>query len=201
MVSGDFKNLTRRTASDKICMYGLVYNTKWSHSRVFWIFKKILSCVFPGNYLKWKLILLLTFHHQYKVFNISKNKNMTREVLLQWFIDFLIKNFWWCCYAFTVRDLTYAKINLLLKMYLCQTKNYLSNYMNQLLENLWKKVHSPFMGGGSDLADGQLISKFNEGIHFLLCVIDVFSKYTWVIPLKDKKGITIINELIIFKKL
>ena len=77
--------------------------------------------------------------------------------------------------------------------------------MNQLLENLWKKVHSPFMGGegggGSDLADGQLISKFNEGIHFLLCVIDVFSKYTWVIPLKDKKGITIINELIIFKKL
>ena len=57
------------------------------------------------------------------------------------------------------------------------------------------------MGGGSDLADGQLISKFNEGIHFLLCVIDVFSKYTWVIPLKDKKGITIINELIIFKKL
>ena len=56
-------------------------------------------------------------------------------------------------------------------------------------------------GGGSDLAVGQLISKFNEGIHFLLCVIDVFSKYTWVIPLKDKKGITIINELIIFKKL
>ena len=56
-------------------------------------------------------------------------------------------------------------------------------------------------GWGSDLANGQLISKFNEGTHFLLCVIDIFSKYTWVIPLKDKKGITIINELIIFKKL
>ena len=39
----------------------------------------------------------------------------------------------------------------------------------------------------------QLISKFNKGIRFLLCVIDVFSKYTWVIPLKDKKRITITN--------
>ena len=39
----------------------------------------------------------------------------------------------------------------------------------------------------------QLISKFNKGIRFLLCIIDIFSKYTWVIPLKDKKGITITN--------
>ena len=43
----------------------------------------------------------------------------------------------------------------------------------------------------------QLISKFNKGIRFLLCVIDIFSKYAWVIPLKDKKGITITNA---FKK-
>ena len=39
----------------------------------------------------------------------------------------------------------------------------------------------------------QLISKFNRGFKFLLCVIDIYSKYTWVIPLKDKKWITIIN--------
>ena len=39
----------------------------------------------------------------------------------------------------------------------------------------------------------QLISKFNKGIRFLLCRIDIFSKYAWVIPLKDKKGITITN--------
>ena len=39
----------------------------------------------------------------------------------------------------------------------------------------------------------QLISKFNKGIHFLLCVIDIFSRYAWFIPLKDKKGITITN--------
>ena len=44
----------------------------------------------------------------------------------------------------------------------------------------------------------QLISKFNKGIRFLLCVIDVYSKYTQVIPLKDKKGITITNS---FQKL
>ena len=39
----------------------------------------------------------------------------------------------------------------------------------------------------------QLISKFNNGIHFLLYVIDIFGKYTRVIPLKDKKGTTIAN--------
>ena len=39
----------------------------------------------------------------------------------------------------------------------------------------------------------QLISKFNKGFRFLLCVIDIYSKYTWVILLKDKKGITIAN--------
>ena len=45
----------------------------------------------------------------------------------------------------------------------------------------------------ADLAEMQLISKFNERIHFLLCVIDTFIKYAVVAPLKDKKGITITN--------
>ena len=39
----------------------------------------------------------------------------------------------------------------------------------------------------------QSISKFNKGFRFLWCVIDIYSKYVWVIPLKDKKGITITN--------
>ena len=39
----------------------------------------------------------------------------------------------------------------------------------------------------------QLISKFNKGFRFLLCVIDIFSKNVWVIPLKDKKGVSIVN--------
>ena len=39
----------------------------------------------------------------------------------------------------------------------------------------------------------QLISKHNKGMRYLLCVIDLFSKYAWVVPLKDKKGVTIVN--------
>ena len=46
----------------------------------------------------------------------------------------------------------------------------------------------------------QLISKFNKRICFLLCVIDNYSKYAWVIPLKDKKGITITNAFQKFLK-
>ena len=46
---------------------------------------------------------------------------------------------------------------------------------------------------GVDLADIQLRSKFNQGFRFFLRVIDIFSKFAWVIPLKDKKGISIVN--------
>ena len=52
-----------------------------------------------------------------------------------------------------------------------------------------RKVYSAFKDNiwGADLADMQLISKFNKGFRFLLCVIDIFSKYAWVVPLDDKK--------------
>ena len=56
------------------------------------------------------------------------------------------------------------------------------------LENIW----------GPELADIKLTSKFNRVFRFLLCVIDIYSKYTWVVPSKDKKGITITNT---FQKL
>ena len=39
----------------------------------------------------------------------------------------------------------------------------------------------------------QLISKYNKRIRYLLCAFDLFSKYAFVVPLKDKKGTTIIN--------
>ena len=39
----------------------------------------------------------------------------------------------------------------------------------------------------------QLISKFNKGFRILSCVIDIFSKYAWIVALKDKRGTTIIN--------
>ena len=45
-------------------------------------------------------------------------------------------------------------------------------------ENIWRFY----------LADIQLTSKFNKGMRFFLCVIDIFSKYSWAIPLKKQKG-------------
>ena len=39
----------------------------------------------------------------------------------------------------------------------------------------------------------QSLSKYNKGIKYLLCAIDLYSKYVWVVPLKDKRGITIVN--------
>ena len=52
-----------------------------------------------------------------------------------------------------------------------------------------RKVYSSFKYNiwGVDLADMQLISKFNKGIKYLWCVIDLFSKYAWIVPLKNKK--------------
>ena len=38
-----------------------------------------------------------------------------------------------------------------------------------------------------------LISQFNKRFRFLSCVIDIFSKYTWVVPLKYKKGVSIVD--------
>ena len=56
-----------------------------------------------------------------------------------------------------------------------------------------RKIHSSFIDNiwGADLVDMELISKLNKGIRFSLCIIDIFIKYTWVIPLKDKESITV----------
>ena len=39
----------------------------------------------------------------------------------------------------------------------------------------------------------QSLSKYNNGVKYLLCAIDLFSKYAGLVPLKDKKGISIVN--------
>ena len=59
----------------------------------------------------------------------------------------------------------------------------------------FKKMYSTFKDNiwGADLADIQLISKFNKGFRFLLCVVDIFRKYAWVVPLKYKKGVSTFN--------
>ena len=58
-----------------------------------------------------------------------------------------------------------------------------------------RTVYSGFKDNiwGADLPDMQLMSKFNKRFRFLLCVIDIFSKYAWVILLKDKKGVSIVD--------
>ena len=58
-----------------------------------------------------------------------------------------------------------------------------------------RKVYSQFKDNiwGVDLADTRLLSKKNKDIKYLLCAIDLFSKYAFVVPLKDKKGISITN--------
>ena len=54
---------------------------------------------------------------------------------------------------------------------------------SQFKDNIW----------GVDLADMQSLSRKNKGINYLLCAIDLYSKYAFVVPLKDKKGISIVN--------
>ena len=58
-----------------------------------------------------------------------------------------------------------------------------------------RKVYSSFKDNiwGADLAAMQLLSKFNKGIKYLLCVNDLFSKYAFFVPLKDKRGISMVN--------
>ena len=74
----------------------------------------------------------------------------------------------------------------------------------QLAEELHKPIIRKFKKGrvyssfkdniwGADLANIQLISKFDIGIRFLLCVINIFRKDAWVFPLRYKKGVTIVN--------
>ena len=60
------------------------------------------------------------------------------------------------------------------------------NFIKQLLENLRneKFIH---------LADMQSLRKYNKGIRYLLCNINLFSNYASVLPLENKRGITIVN--------
>ena len=61
-----------------------------------------------------------------------------------------------------------------------------------------RKVYSQFKDNilGEDLADMQSLSRKNKGIKYLLCVTDLYSKYTFVIPLKDKKELVLLMHLI-----
>ena len=77
----------------------------------------------------------------------------------------------------------------------------------QLAEELHKPVIKKFKGKkfyarfkdniwAVDLAEIELLSSKNKYVKYLLCVIDVFTKYAWVKPFKDKKGKTVLNVFI-----
>ena len=100
-----------------------------------------------------------------------------KEVLLQGFLDFLIK-----------------KLLVVVLKTKTSNKKFAEELHKPIIRMFNKRqLHSPFIDNiwGTDIADMQLISKFNNGFKFLLCVIDIHSKYAWVIPLQDKKVITI----------
>ena len=65
-----------------------------------------------------------------------------------------------------------------------------------------RKVYSAFKDHiwAADLADMELLSRYNKGIRFLSCVIDIFSKYAWVVSLKDKTDTSIVKTFQIILK-
>ena len=105
-------------------------------------------------------------------------------------------------------DLLYWIISFLIKKTSCSRIEDISNKelaeeLHKLFIRKWKmkdderKVHSSFIDNiwGADLADMQLISKFNKRFRFSLRVFDIYSICTWFIALKDKKGIMTTNSI------
>ena len=77
--------------------------------------------------------------------------------------------------------------------FVSQNEQLAEKLLKAIIRKFKKKKKCIWHIWGADLADMQLISKFNKGFRFLLCVIDIFSKFAWVVSLKDKKGATIVN--------
>ena len=138
MAYGDFKDLTRRTASDKILCD--------------------------------------------KAFNIAKNpkNNGYRNGLASMVHKFFDKK----SSGSRIKNENTANNELAVKLHRPIIRKFKERKIqSSFKDNIWV----------ADLGDMQLISKFYKGIRFLLCVIDIYSKYTWVLPLKDKKDRTITN--------
>ena len=132
MAYGDFKDLTRTTASDKILYdeaFNIAKNPKYD------------------GYERGLTSIVYKFLDKKTSGGATKNENMSTKKLAQE-LDMPI-----------IRRFNKRKAH------------------SSFIDNIW----------GADLADMQLISKFNKGIRFLLCVIDIFSKYAWIFSLKDRK--------------
>ena len=109
-----------------------------------------------------------------------------KEGLLLWFKNFSIKN-----------DRQYFNMEAKpFRRTYANNKELAKELPKPIIINFKKRtVYSGFKNNiwGADLADMELISKFNKGFRFLLCFIDIFGKYVWVVTLKDEKRVTITN--------
>ena len=89
---------------------------------------------------------------------------------------------------------TFFKKNLVKVVFLqSQIINLKMNFIGRLLENLREEKFIHLLETIFDLADMQSLRKYNKGIRYLLCSIGFFSKYAWAVPLKDKRGITVVT--------
>ena len=91
-------------------------------------------------------------------------------VMVQWFTIFLIKKYSGIGVAAT--EPSYQLANEVHRQIIRQCKR--QKVYSSFRDNIW----------GIDLADMLSLSKYNKGTKYLLCAIDIFSKYTWVVPLK-----------------
>ena len=139
MAYGDFKDLARRTASDKVLRdkaFNIAKNPKYDGYQ-----RGLASMVYKF------------FDKKSAGSGVANNESKQNLQLAEELHKPIIRNF--------KKRTAYAGFK----------------------DNIW----------GANLADMQSISKFNKGTRFLLCVIDIFSKCAWVVPLKEKKGVTIVS--------
>ena len=132
----DFKDLAKRTASEKVLLdqvFNIAKNTKYDG------YERDLASTGYKSFNKTSTAVAVTSANKSAI----KSKNISNEQLAEELRNTINKKFEKC------------KVNSSFK------------------DNIW----------GAVLADMHLISRFHEGTFLLLCVIDMFSKYTWVVPL------------------
>ena len=143
MAFGDFKDLSRRIASDKILpekAFDIAKNPKYDG------YKRGLASV------------IYNLFDKKTSGGAIKNKIMSNKEIAEEIVEELHKPI--------IRKFEKQKVN------------------SSFVDIIWS----------ADLADMQLLSKRNKGIRFVFCFIDIFSKHTWVISLKDKRGIAVTNS-------
>ena len=146
MVCGDFKDLARRTAADKVLkdkVFNIAKDSKYDGYQ-----RGLASMIYKFFDKKTKGSGVTNLANKSDIKSIPQNEQLAEELHKP-----IIKKF--------KKRIVYSAFK----------------------DNIW----------GADLAGMHLISKFNKGFRFLLCVIDNFSKYVWVVLLKDKKRVSILN--------